>query len=355
MPSITALHNYLKKHPHYISTFLKDICRVWWWKILRQPVVVLTTESGGLGDYLWFRSYYSVIRKHYAPRKCRIIVVGMWQWVPLVYDWDHNQSSNHFDIYRAFESPDNPLKIESLFFKLLKADVYLNFRARHIKQITKSKKHFFGLGFHETKLYYETANNAVMRQWFLIPDGFKHKPPLLPITDNKRKEALQKPYIVVVEGGNTQGKLSDNQLFSIVNLIISKGYNIFYNGNYKKLLSILNSQLSTLDSQIIDGYQYPLKEYPTIVAQSQFVVTVNTFIYHLAIQLEKPVVVLSANEYESIKLDAFNQVIVFNNELQNAFVNHKLQHYQPITSVSLQNIECERITDALNRLIKAET
>lgn len=354
MPSIAALHKYLKTHPNYISTFLKDICRVWWWRMVGQPVVVLTTESGGLGDYLWFRSYYSVIRKHYSPKICRIIVIGMRQWIPLVYEWDSDHTTNHFDIYRAFESPDNPLKIESFFFKLFKANVYLNFRARHLKQLVKTNEHYYGLGFREMKQYYESANNAVISQWFQLPDGFRHKPPLLSISDLKRQEALQKPYIVVVEGGNTQGKLSDKQLSAILKLIISKGYNVFYNGDYKRLLSILNFQLSTFNSQIIDGYQYPLKEYPTIVAQSQFVVTVNTFIYHLAIQLEKPVTVLSANEYESIKLDAFNQVIVFNKELQKAFVNHKLQHYQPITSVSLQNIEYERITDALNRLIKAE-
>lgn len=354
MPSLAALHIYLKKHPHYISTFLKDIVKVWWWRMLRQPIVVLTAESGGLGDYLWFRSYYYVIREHYAPRKCRIIVIGMQQWVPLVYEWDSDYKTNHFDIYRSFETPDNPLKIESLFFRLFKANVYVNFRARHLKQLVKAKEYYFGPGFRETKQYYETANNAVINQWFPLPEGFQHKPPLLPIADSNRKEALQMPYVVVVEGGNTQGKLSDKQILAIVKHIITKGYKIFYNGDYKKLLSTLNSKLSTLNSQIIDGYQYPLKEYPTIVAQSQYVVTVNTLIYHLAIQFEKPVVVISANEYESIKLEAFNQVIIFNNELQKVFVNHKLQHYQPITSVNLQNIECERITNALNRLIKAK-
>lgn len=350
MPSIAALHKYLKTHPNYISTFLKDICRVWWWRMVGQPVVVLTTESGGLGDYLWFRSYYSVIRKHYSPKICRIIVIGMRQWIPLVYEWDSDHTTNHFDIYRAFESPDNPLKIESFFFKLFKADVYLNFRARHLKQIVKSKKHYFGLGFRETKQYYETANNAVMCQWISIPDGFKHKPPLLPIADTKRKEALQKPYIMIVEGGNTQGKLSDKQLSAIVNHIISKGYNVFYNGDYKRLLSILNTQLSTLNTQIIDGYQYPLKEYPTIVAQSQFVVTVNTFIYHLAIQLEKPVVVISANEYESIKLDAQNQAIVFNKELQEAFENHSLNNYKPINNICLKDIDIESIVNSIKKI-----
>ena len=350
MPSITALHNYLKKHPHYISTFLKDICRVWWWRMLRQPVVVLTTESGGLGDYLWFRSYYSVIRKHYATRKSRLIVIGMRQWVPLVYDWDCEPKTDHFDIYRSFESPDNPLKVESVFFRLFKADVYVDFRARHLKQLVKTNEHYYGLGFRELKQYYESANNAVISQWFQLPDGFRHKPPLLSISDLKRQGELQKPYVVVVEGGNTQGKLSDKQISDIVELIISKGYNVFYNGDYKRLLSILNSKFSTLNSQIIDGYKYPLKEYPTIVAQSKFVVTVNTFIYHLAIQLEKPVVVISANEYESIKLDAKNQAIVFNKELQEAFENHSLNNYKPINNIGLKDIDIESIVNSIKKI-----
>lgn len=352
MPSIAALHNYLKKHPHYISTFLKDICRVWWWRMLRQPVVVLTTESGGLGDYLWFRSYYSVIRKHYATRKSRLIVIGMRQWVPLVYDWDCEPKTDHFDIYRSFESPDNPLKVESVFFRLFKADVYVDFRARHLKQLVKTNEHYYGLGFREMKQYYESANNAVISQWFQLPDGFRHKPPLLSISDLKRQGELHKPYVVVVEGGNTQGKLSDKQISDIVKLIISKGYNVFYNGDYKRLLSILNSKFSTLNSQIIDGYKYPLKEYPTIVAQSKFVVTVNTFIYHLAIQLEKPVVVISANEYESIKLDASFQAIVFNKELQKAYEEKKLNSYQPIKTIELKDIDSESIIEAVHQIDK---
>lgn len=350
MPSLAALHIYLKKHPHYISTFLKDIVKVWWCRMLRQPIVVVTTESGGLGDYLWFRSYYNVIREHYAPRKYRIIVIGMQQWVPLVYEWDSDYKTNHFDIYRSFETPDNPLKIESLFFRLFKANVYVNFRARHLKQLVEAKEYYFGPGFRETKQYYETANNAVINQWFPLPEGFQHKPPLLPIANSNRKEALQMPYVVVVEGGNTQGKLSDKQILAIVNHILSNGYNIFFNGDYKKLITTLNSQLSTLNSQIIDGYQYPLKEYPTIVAQSQYVVTVNTLIYHLAIQFEKPVVVISANEYESIKLDAKNQAIVFNKELQQAYENHTLNTYQPINTIGLKNIDSECIINAIKQI-----
>ena len=314
----------------------------------RQPIVVLTTESGGLGDYLWFRSYYSVIREHYAPKQCKIIVVGMRQWEPLALKLDNSSQINHFDIYRSFESPDHPLKIESLFFKLFQANVYVNFRARHLKHLVKAKEHYFGLGFRDTKQYYETANNDVINQWFPLPTTFKHKPPLLPIANKSRDEALSKPYVVVVEGGNTQGKLSEEQTLTIIKQISSKGYNIFFNGNYQGLIN--NSKFKIQNSKLIDGYTYPLSEYPTVVSRCKFVVTVNTFVYHLAIQLEKPCVVMSANEYESIKLDTPNQKILFNEELQKAYENNTLQSYQQIPTVGLQDIDCDRIEHALKEI-----
>ena len=321
-----------------------DICRVWWWRIFRHPIVVLTTESGGLGDYLWFRSYYSVIREHYAPAKCRIIVIGMCQWESFALGLD----KNGFNISRSFASLDNPLKIESLFFKLFRADIYVDFRAKHLKELVKSQKSYFGLGFRENKQYYETANNSVINQWFSLPKGFKHKPPLLPIDETLHKKKLKQPYVVFVEGGNTQGRLSDNQTLTIIKYIISKGYNVFFNVNYNRFISKYSSYISQYTPHIIDGYTYNLAEYPTIVARCHYVVTVNTFIYHLAIQLEKPCVVISANEYESVKLDAPKQVILFNKELQQSYETRTLHSYHTITTIGLQDIECERIIHSLD-------
>lgn len=352
MPNISALHQYIKQHPHYIGNFLKDICHVWWWCLCRQPIVVITTESGGLGDYLWFRSYFDAIREHFAPRKCRIIVVGMRQWEPLALGLDNDKRSNHFDIYRSFETPDHPLKIESVFFKLFRADVYVDFRAKHLQNLVNTKRQFFGKGFRESKQYYETVNNAVINQWFSLPANFKHTPPLPPVADKSRNDALEKPYVVVVEGGNTQGKLSKEQIQTIIKAVISQGYNIFFNGDYKKLSTNLTLDIKHQTSDIIDGYTYPLKEYPTVVSKCQYVVTVNTFVYHLAIQLEKPCIVLSANEYESIKMDAPNQAILFNDELQLAYKTHTLDDYTPIPSVSLQDIDCERIVNAISEIAK---
>ncbi len=350
MFSTSALHKYLRQHPHYIGKFICELCKIWWWRICKKPIVVLSTESGGLGDYLWFRSYYSAIREHYSPVNCRIIVIGMSQWESLAREWDSEKHTNHFDLYRSLESPDNPLKIESLFFKLFKADVYVNFRVKYLNNLVKAKSRYYGLGFRKTKQYYETANNAVINQWFTLPDNFKHHPPLRPLAESPHKKNLTNPYVVFVEGGNTQGKLSDKQTTAIMNHLASKGFNILFNGDYKKFVSEHPSIIINFKAQIFDGYDYSLSDYPYLVSQCQYVVTVNTFIYHLAIQLRKPCVVISANEYESVKLDAAKQVVVFNKELQKLYENKELQSYQTIPSIRLQDIECERITDALNRI-----
>lgn len=348
MPSFSAFRKYQKKHPHYIVRFLSDICHIRWWLMCGQKVVVLTAESGGLGDYLWFRSYFEAIREHYSPQKCRIIVIGMVQWGPFVYEIDSDTSRNHFDIYRAFESPDNPLKVEAVFFRLFRADVYVDFRERHLTNLVKSKEYYSGKGCKDTKEYYETANNKVISQWFPLQDSFRHRPPLLPVRDISKASALENPYVVVTEKGNTQGRLTDEQTITIVQSILSQGLNIFFNGDYKRLINILSEHnINISSSQIIDGYTYSLIEYPTIVNNCKYVVTVNTFVYHLAIQLEKPCIVMSVNEYESVKLDASNQIILFNKKLQQAYESHTLKTYKSIESISLQNIRCERIVEAI--------
>ncbi len=348
-----SLCQYFKQHPHYVGKFLKDICRVWWWRLCGQPIVVLTAESGGLGDYLWFRSYYCAIREHYASQRCRIIVIGMVQWNPFVYELDSDSNKNHFDIYRAFESPDNPLKVEASFFRLFHADVYVDFRERHLTNLVKSKKYYSGKGCKDTREYYETANNKVISQWFPLKEDFHHRPPLLPDRDNNKASAIEGPYVVVAEKGNTQGRLTDEQTITIVQSVLSQGYKIFFNGDYKRLINNLSKHNTNIfSSQIIDGYTYPLIEYPTIVNNCRYVVTVNTFIYHLAIQLEKPCIVMSANEYESVKLDEHNQIILFNKELQQAYDSNMLSKYIFNSAVGLSDIEKDRIADAIQQINK---
>lgn len=325
----------------FILNFVADICKVWWWRMLRYPIVVVTTESGGLGDYLWIRSYYAVIKSHY--KRCRIIVAGMKHWTRFALELD----ADIIDIYREFESCDNPRRSEKLFFSLFKADLFFNFRAINQKQLVRSKKKIFGEGCTRTQTFYREANNRTFEQWRQLPSGFEHRMPLLP---NKKSTyySLEKPYVVLVEKGNTQGGFCDEQLKAMADTILSKDLGIFYNGNYQHFLSLIDEQYH---SSVLDGYTFPLGEYGSIVNQSILVVTVNTFIYHIAVQLNKPCVVVSVNEYASIDLTKENQTILFNKTLSEAYQKNKLEQYSLVEDEYISSFSPATLVEAITQYL----
>lgn len=325
----------------FVLQFVVDICRIWWWRILRYPIVVVTTESGGLGDYLWIRSYYAVIKSHY--KRCRIIVAGMKHWTRFALELD----ADTIDIYREFESCDNPRRSEKLFFSLFKADLFFNFRAINQKQLVRSKKKIFGEGCTRTQTFYREANNRTFEQWRQLPSGFEHRMPLLPIKKSTYYP-LEKPYVVLVEKGNTQGGFSDEQLKAMADAILSKGLGIFYNGNYQHFLSLIDEQYH---SSVLDGYTFPLGEYGSIVNQSILVVTVNTFIYHIAVQLNKPCVVVSVNEYASIDLTKENQTILFNKTLSEAYQKNKLEQYSLVEDEYISSFYPATLVEAITQYL----
>lgn len=323
--------------------FIYDIICIWWWMLLRQPIIVVTTESGGLGDYIWIRSYYAEIRKHYHPQKCRIVVAGMKHWTQMAVDLD----GNLLDIYREFDSCDNPRKSERLFFRLFVADVFFDFRAINQMQLVRARKTVFGVGCNRSKVFYREVNDSVFSQWSSLSEGFRHTFPIHTIKDASRKRLLEKPYIVFVEKGNTQGGFSDSQIVAICRFLISLGYHIFYNGNFIKVSSLFKQ-----DEQcyFIDGYQFSLSEYGAVVNDARMIVTINTFIYHIAVQLDKPCVVISVNEYSSIDLLKDKQEIVFNKSLYDAYQENRLSEYQADDGATIANLEISRIKEAIDNL-----
>jgi ADP-heptose:LPS heptosyltransferase len=210
--------------------------------------------------------------------------------------------------------------------------------------------------------FYEEKNNKVYSHFSPLPDGFKHTLPIIPPTRRRPQECgrnlqdqqdlahaseqehiIPRPFAVVVERGNTQGSLSIEQTTAIVKCLTDKGYHILLNGDKQRLASVLDN--STFNN-IIDGKEFSFPEYTWLVNECSLVVTVNTSIYHFALQLQKPCVVISANEYETIKLDAPNQKIVFNEELQEAFEKGNLMSYKKNNAKKLDDIECNRIVAA---------
>ena len=103
-------------------------------------------------------------------------------------------------------------------------------------------------------------------------------------------------------------------------------------------------------SKIIDGSLFTFPQYTYIISEASFIVTVNTSIYHFAVQLNKPIVAISCNEHHTLQRYKDNQQLVFNNKLQSAYNNHTLSTYTTDYSVTLVDIDIESILKAIDNV-----
>lgn len=334
---IKEILNYLKRHRHYLFHLIIDLKKLLFWKICRGQIAVITTGSGGIGDYLWIRNYLPLIRK----RGYKVILIAMAHWKEIVEAFD----SDNVDTVRYFESCLSPKKIETLFFKLFKADFFLNFRHECVSEFVRYMCTYNDKETHDRNAFYEEKNNATFEQFMSLPKGFKHTLPIIePSEDNKR--IIKRPYVILVERGNTQGCLSKEQVTSIISNLIEDGYSVVFNGSYNQLASYISKNIL---SHIIDGRRFSFPEYTWLVNECEFVVTVNTSIYHFAVQLTKPCIVISANEYNTLKLYQDDQEYVFDEKLQKAYDN---RHLPSIISdiTDIKTINPQRIANAINTL-----
>lgn len=335
---IKEIRDYFKRNRHYIPQLLNDICKLLWWKLCWKRIVVITTGSGGVGDYLWIRNYIPLLKE----KGYKTILIAMAHWKEIVVAFD----KNNVDTVRYFESCLSPKKIESCFFKLFKADAFLNFRANCIAEFVKSKQTYSDNKSINDICFYEEKNNDIFQLFQPLPSGFKHQLPIIEPPQEK-KDVLNHPFVVLVEGGNTQGKLSDSQLYSIAKHLIDKGYNILFNGDYIRICNLVDSAMC---SKIIDGSLFTFPQYTYIISEASFIVTVNTSIYHFAVQLNKPIVAISCNEHHTLQRYKDNQQLVFNNKLQSAYNNHTLSTYTTDYSVTLVDIDIESILKAIDNV-----
>lgn len=328
------IRGYLKRHKYYLPNLIRDILKLFWWRICGKRIAVITIGSGGVGDYLWIRNYMPLVKE----QGYNVILIAMAHWKEIVETFD----KENVDIIRYFESCLSPKRIETLFFKLFKADVFLNFRQISMGPYVRTNKEYNDSDIPKDT-FYEEKNNIVFSQFTPLPDGIKHTLPIIPPS----KDNLKRPFAILVERGNTQGSLSINQSLSIIKCLTSKGYHILINGDKERLAPVLDS--NTLE-MIADGSQFTFPQYTYLVNECSLVVTVNTSIYHFALQLQKACIVISANEYETIKLNAPKQIIVFNKDLQIAYEKGNLQSYRKKSANKIETIESKRIVDALNEI-----
>lgn len=332
MHTLRNLTAYFKRHPGYIVHLICDLFKLFWYKCTGRKILVITTGSGGIGDYLWIRSYYPLIHQ----KGYKIILIAMSHWSEIVETFD----KKNVDIIRYFESCLSPKKIESLLFKLFKFDVFLNFRKNCMADIVRNKKEYNDTDI-LSDLFYEERNNKTFCKFTHLPKDFRHH---LPIIEPKNKT---NNYVILVEKGNTQGRLSDRQLSYIINYLVSKSYNILYNGDYDHIISTLSHNVQ---SKIIDGREYSFPQYTWLVSNALFIVTVNTALYHFAVQLNRPCVVISNNEYHTLNLYHDNQAYVFNTSLQNCYEAKHISTYKVDPNSFIENIEPERIVKGIQQI-----
>lgn len=335
--SVSNLRQYHKRHKKYLYVMVKDIFLLMIWKLTKKKIAVITTGSGGVGDYLWIRNYFPIIHQN----GYKVILIAMAHWSEIVESFD----KDNVDIIRYFESCLSPKKIESLLFTLFKADVFLNFRKECMANIIRSKNEYNNIN-NDSNIFYEEKNNATFSKFRPLPDEFKHR---LPIIAPKEKVGN---YVLLVERGNTQGKLSDTQLIGIITYLTNKSYNILYNGDYDNIVSKLPKEIK---SHLIDGRKYTFPQYTWLVANALFVVTVNTALYHFALQLDRKCVVISNNEYHTLKLHQANQAYVFNSSLQICYEKGQLMNYKPDPQSSLSFIETKRIVKSIEQIEKLDS
>lgn len=272
---------------------IANIFKILIYKLFRRKTIVIN-EAGGLGDYLWVRNYFKVIKSSNLYKDYKIIFCATKRWVEFAKRLD----SNYVDVFLSFQNPYKPGFIEILALKLFKFDIFLNFREsfNQWKILTNSVKSVIKLTdkqYRNFDFFYPNNYNVIFSQLITLPNNFKHKLPI-----NNEPKIIDKDYCVLNVGGYSQGSLTLEQLDCIID-------NILINNNNLKIL-VLGTKNDIEKFKILhDKYRHNLLpgcgDYKTIellnlINNAKFIVTVNTSIWHFAIQLHKPHIVFSIEE-----------------------------------------------------------
>ena len=307
-----------------------SLIKLCWYKISGKKLIVIN-EASGLGDYLWVRSYFRIIKERSTDN--RIIFLGTRRWA----DFAQTLDKNKVDIFFFFQNPYHPRYWELCLLKLFTYDVFINFRkdkplweklnnSIRANKIYPSKppinENTVGRGF-----YYPAHNDSIINQFLTLPPDFKHTLPV--IHPASTKDIPHQPYILLALGGLTDGQFSLQQLIvlcralhecfqkPILLLGTTLSYRLLYpylKGSFllsaittffQTICSYLKKPISlfgiTIDKPLykqlaqhfspnilLNGCnKFPTCALPYLVQQADFVVSPNTSVWHMAILLQK--------------------------------------------------------------------
>ncbi|MDD3237536.1 MAG: hypothetical protein PHV37_05505 [Candidatus Gastranaerophilales bacterium] len=312
-----------------IFSFLKLlICK------FQKKELILINAAAGLGDYLWIRNYFKLIKESPQHKNSAIILLATERWLRLSKKIDNG----YVDIFMNFHNPNMALFTETFLLRCFKFDTYINFfpegnlHKEINKYATSNNKITCDIvdqkGY--TNEFYQKRNDLIMSQFVDIPQNFKHE---LPIIDNASETS--KDYIVLVPAGFAMGELSDEQLKTITDFVDEKfRYAVLLLGlkNHKPVAKRLKKIVNN-PKNLINGcgkfYEYEL---PSILEGAKLVITPNTATYHMALMLDKNIICFSKENPMSLD-----------------FEKNNVEHI--ISDKEISDIPSQKIVDLINKML----
>lgn len=297
------------------------------YKLTKSKILVIN-EASGLGDYIWVRSYFELIKNDTTYKDYKIIFIGIKRWENFARTFD----SKNVDLFLFLRSPAKiPLGFK-LIFKLFEFDIFLNFRAGYDiwNKLTSRVRAKIVLNEKintDLTLFYSEKNNKTFSQLIPVPVDFEHT---LPIKKINRK-ILSDPYSVIVLGGYTMGYFSPEQIASIAQRL-SKYGNILLLGTRQDAHLYTNVEFSYKEnsSKLLNGTNFTESELPAVVNGAMYIITPNTSIYHMALLLKKTCLCVSLRETSSLDLESDCALHIVSNNDKISLINvntllHKLE------------------------------
>lgn len=256
------------------------------YKLFNKKLIIIN-EAAGLGDYLWIRNYFKLIKKSAKYKKYKIILCATARWAHFA----HKLDCNYVDVILPFNDPYNPKFREIWILKIIQFDLFLNLREydKHwatLTNIIKSKEKYDNKTSQNLNYFYHNKHNLNFGQILSIPNNFKHE-----IVVNSDR-VINERYCILTVGGFSLGKFSETQLKVIINTVCK--YDrikilLLGLGADKKIFENLKNTSSDIKNTLLCGCgNYDTVDLCNLVLNCEYAITVNTSIWHLLIQQNKP-------------------------------------------------------------------
>lgn len=252
--------------------------------------IIIINEAAGLGDYIWTRNYFRLLKIDPKYSMYKIVFLGTKRWAEFAKAYD----SKYVDLFYFFKKPYSPTFLELIALRIFHFDIFINFRFNDDlwNKMIKTIRAQNIFNYEANGNFVEESKNNFFKTITNISDDFQHELPILYIP----KHLPEKPFIVYTPSGYSVGELNNNIGLSIIKYYCEKSINVCILGT-KSDINFFEYISKNIDANLQKYLynacgKYKIYELPYIINESNFIVTPDTSILHFAIQLKKKVICL---------------------------------------------------------------